>query len=383
MRLLRIITSTDPEAGGVIESVLQASVALKGLGHEVELLSLDAPSVPWLESLPIKAHAIGPAVTNYAYCPRIKNWLEQHHMNYDAFIIDGLWQYHGMATRRALLKLGRSYYVYTHGMLDPWFKKRYPLKHIKKWFFWPWSDYLVLRDAKKVLFTTEEEMAVSSQSFWLYRCNGEVAPIGTSAFQGNVDEAKAEFYAAYPELKHKPYLLFLSRIHPKKGVDLLIEAFAQNQHLNPDLQLVIAGPDQMGLQGDFEQLAQRLGVSNKIIWTGMLKANMKWGAYHNSDAFILPSHQENFGIVVAEALSCGVPTLISDKVNIWREVKKDGAGIVEDDTLQGCSSLISQWINLSHQQRSCMINETTKCFNRNFEITKSAENLIEVVCDHE
>ena len=63
MKLLRIISSTNPEAGGVIESVLQASVALKALGHEVELLSLDAPSSNWLESLPIKTHAVGPAVT--------------------------------------------------------------------------------------------------------------------------------------------------------------------------------------------------------------------------------------------------------------------------------------------------------------------------------
>ena len=379
MKLLRIISSTDPEAGGVIESVLQASVAMKVLGHDVELLSMDAPDASWLGSLPIKAHAVGPAKTNYAYCPRIKTWLNQHHTDYDAFIIDGLWEYHGPACRKILLQQQRKYYVYPHGMLDPWFKKRYPLKHLKKWLFWPWADYRVLRDAEKVLFTTEEEMTVSRQSFWLYKARGEVAPIGTSSFKGDVAQAKAAFYSKYPELKNKPYLVFLSRIHPKKGIDLLLKAFAENQHLKPELHLVIAGPDQTGWQKELEKLAADLGISDKVTWTGMLKDEMKWGAYYNADAFILPSHQENFGIVVAEALSCGIPTLISDKINIWREIKAASAGFVETDTIDGCVKLIHNWCELDTTKRKIMITNTKACFKANFEIKQAASNLAKVI----
>lgn len=379
MKLLRIITTTNPEAGGVIESVLQASLAMQSLGHKVELLSLDAPNSKWLSSMPIKVHAVGPAKTSYYYCPAVKTWLDKFHVNYDAFIIDGLWQYHGAATRKALLKNKRKYHVYTHGMLDPWFKKKYPLKHIKKWIYWLLEEYKVIRDANKVFFTTEEEMRVSRLSFWLYKCQGEIAPIGTSAFDGNVENAKEKFVATFPALKNKSYLLFLSRIHPKKGVDLLIEAFSQNHHLNPELLLVIAGPDQLNMQDELKQLANKLGVSDKIIWVGMLNGHVKWGAYYNAEAFILPSHQENFGIVVAEALSCGIPALISDKINIWREIKKCNAGIVDVDTVQGCCNLISKWVQLNERQRGQMISQTKKCFNEYFEIKQSAIHLAKTI----
>ncbi len=379
MKLLRIISTTDPEAGGVIESVLQASVAMQALGHEVELLSMDAVDSSWLNSLPIKTHAVGPGVTSYGYCSRIKGWLTEHHTNYDAFIIDGLWQYHGFAGRDALLQMGRKYHVYPHGMLDPWFKRKYPLKHIKKWLYWLAVEYRVIRDAEKVFFTTEEEKDVSQHSFWLYRCNGEVAPIGTTAFTGDIKSAKQEFFQQYPLLRDKPYLLFLSRIHPKKGLDLLLKAFAEHHKLQADLHLVIAGPDQTGWRLQLEGLAESLGIENKVIWTGMLKDNMKWGAYYNAEAFILPSHQENFGIVVAEALACGVPALISNKVNIWREVEAESAGLVETDTVEGCGRLIKDWINMDNDVRNSMIVNTKMCFDKHFEISNAAVNLVKAL----
>ena len=379
MKLLRIISTTDPEAGGVIESVLQASVAMQVLGHEVELLCMDANDSSWLKSLPIKTHAVGPGATSFGYCPRIKRWLIEHHGNYDAFIIDGLWQYHGFTSRDALLRLGRRYHVYPHGMLDPWFKRKYPLKHIKKWLYWLVAEYRVIRDAEKVFFTTEEEKEVSQNSFWLYRCNGEVAPIGTTAFTGDIKLAKQEFFQQYPLLCDKPYLLFLSRIHPKKGLDLLLNAFAEHHKLQPGLHLVIAGPDQAGWRLKLEELAVDLGIEDKVTWTGMLKGNIKWGAYFNAEAFILPSHQENFGIVVAEALSSGTPTLISNKVNIWREVDAESAGLVEMDTVVGCGRLLKNWIGMNDDARENMIVNTKTCFDRHFEISNAAINLVKAL----
>ena len=122
-------------------------------------------------------------------------------------------------------------------------------------------------------------------------------------------------------------------------------------------------------------LAERLGVTSAITWTGMITGAMKWGALHAAEVFVLPSHQENFGIVVAEALAAGVPTLISNKVNIWREVRADGAGLVAEDTLVGVSELFQSYLGLPDEQKLAMRQRARECFERRFEIKKAAETL--------
>ena len=111
----------------------------------------------------------------------------------------------------------------------------------------------------------------------------------------------------------------------------------------------------------------------------MLSGDMKWGAYLNAEAFILPSHQENFGIVVAEALSCSLPVLISNKVNIWHEIIEDNAGLVAEDTLAGCVDLISRWQQMEDTNKSDMRANAHRCFINRFEITKAARSLLNVV----
>jgi len=323
MKILRVISSVNPEGGGPIEGVLQSSAILTAPGHTIELASLDAPEQNFLADIPLLTHALGPAKGTYAYSAKFQQWLNSHVADYDVVLVQGLWQFCGYAVRKACLKNKVPYFVFSHGMLDPWFKTTYPLKHVKKWIYWPWGEYRVLRDAKKVFFTTEEEKRLARQSFWLYQCNEQVLSYGTAGGLGDKAKQSRIFLQQYPQLKNKPFLLYLSRIHPKKGIDILIKSFAAQQALLGETKLVIAGPDQVGWQAELEQLATTLGVADKITWTGMLSGDSKWGAYHCADAFILPSHQENFGIVVAEALSCNVPVLISNKVNIWREIQAD------------------------------------------------------------
>ena len=162
------------------------------------------------------------------------------------------------------------------------------------------------------------------------------------------------FSRHYPELRGKRLALFIGRIHPKKGCDLLIEAYAKVLGQDPDWHLVIAGPDQVGLREDLHYRAAELGIAPTVTWTGMLSGTMKWGALRSAEVFVLPSHQENFGIAVAEALAAGTPTLISNKVNIWREIEADGAGIVAEDTLEGTRQLFQSYVELSEQKRMDM-----------------------------
>ena len=382
MRVLHIISSVNPEGGGPIEGIKQIAKALKvetGATY-IEVASMDDPGAPWVRDFPLKVHAFGPVSTlsrklNYYYAPRLVPWLRAHAHEYDAVIVDGLWAYHGFATWRALRKSTTPYFVFTHGMLDPWFKHTYPLKHLKKWLYWPWADYRLLRDAKAVFFTCEEERILARQSFWLYRCNEEVVGYGTSAPPGDAALQRATFLNDYPGLHDKRLLFFISRIHPKKGCDLLVEAFSRVAKEDHSLHLVMAGPDQIGWQVELEAKAKLLGIAERITWTGMLSGDKKWGAYRAAEVFVLPSHQENFGIVVAEALACGLPALISKRVNIWREVEAEGAGIVANDDLNGTIGMLEEWLSMKPQDQQKMKQSTLACFAKHFEISVAVKRL--------
>ena len=114
----------------------------------------------------------------------------------------------------------------------------------------------------------------------------------------------------------------------------------------------------------------------------MLTGKRKWGAFSAADGFILPSHQENFGIAVVEALACGTPVLISNKVNIWREIALDQAGYVENDDLAGAVRLIDRWIGTAPEDRAAMKENARKCFARCFEIKRAIDSLLKVLADH-
>jgi len=373
---LHVMPSVDPNGGGPIEGVRQIGLRLRALGHETEVVTMDPPDAPYLKDFPLTVHAMGPGAGNYGYTPRLVPWLKANAANYDGIVVNGLWQYHSLAAWRALRETGQPYVAYTHGMLDPWFKRAYPLKHLKKWLYWPWGDYRVLRDAAAVLFTCEDERLLARQSFWLYQAREVVTGYGTKTPPQDAERLKAVFLARYPDLQGRRLLLFLSRIHAKKGCDLLIDAFARAAASDPRLHLVMAGPDQTGWAAELKAQAQALGVADRITWPGMLQGDVKWGAFYASEAFVLPSHQENFGIAVAESLACGLPVLISDKVNIWREVQWAGAGFVAPDTREGAYETLRRWLDLAPEQRLEMAAAGRRLFAEQFSVERMADSLL-------
>jgi glycosyltransferase involved in cell wall biosynthesis len=370
VKILHVTSSLDPLGGGVAEAILQIAAALVRAGHATEIATVDAPGSAWLQDAPCPVHALGPHRTSYQYAPGLLPWLRAHRDEFDAVISHGLWQYHGFATWRAWRGARGKRFVYAHGMLDPWFKRTYPKKHLKKWLYWPWAEYRLLREARAVFFTCEEEKRLARESFWLYRVNEAVAPLGLAEPPGPPERQIELFYAAYPQLRGRPFLLFLGRVHPKKGVDLLLEAWAAKSGAGP---LVIAGPG----EPDFlESLRARAGRGADLpIWTGMLTGDLKWGALRAAGAFTLPSHQENFGLAVVEALACGTPVLISNKVNIWREILEDRAGLVGDDTLAGVSDLLTNWEILDVAEKENYRRRARRCFEARFQVDAATARL--------
>ena len=379
MKVLHILPSVDPKGGGPMEGVKQYGHRFGELGHHVEVVTLDDPIAACVLAYPLKVHALGPALGRYAYSAKLAPWLALHAKDYDTIIVNGLWQYHGFCAWRTLTNMKVPYFVFTHGMLDPWFKHTYPLKHLKKWLYWPWAEYRLLRDASAVLFTCEEERLLARQSFWLYKVRESVINYGTGTPPSDAEALKTLFYKNYSALKNKRVLLFLSRIHEKKGCDLLIAAFARVAMQDESLHLMMAGPGHTDLINSLKKQAQQLGIAQRITWPGMLQGNMKWGAFYASEAFVLSSHQENFGIAVAEALGCGLPVLISNKVNIWREIESDGAGIVNADTLEGTEKTLQQWLAMSANARHKMAQQAKVTFEKRFTVNAMASSLLSVI----
>jgi glycosyltransferase involved in cell wall biosynthesis len=373
MKILRCIHSLDPAGGGPLESVTQSTMVLMERGHQVEIVCLDAADAPGVKDFPGKVHALGPSHGSYGYSPRFIPWVRAAQRRFDAVIVHGLWQFNSFGVWRALRGTGRPYFVFPHGMLDPWFKRTYPLKHLKKWLYWPWAEYRVLRDAATVLFTSEEERRLARESFWLYRCREAVVNYGTAAPQVDLPAARMKFFEHFPQLRDRPFFLYLGRLHEKKGCELLIQSFAA---VSDSHQLVLAGPC---LDQDYLRRLKELAGQRAVLFTGMLRGDLKWGAFSAAEAFVLPSHQENFGIAVVEALACATPVLISNQINIWREIVKDGAGFADDDTLAGTTRLLRRWLATLEQDRQLMRANARKSFAERFEIHRATESLLFVL----
>lgn len=384
MKLLRLIASMDPAKGGPVQGIRNLTPALWAQGVETEVVSLDDPDAPFLAGLGLRVHALGPAGGRWSYSSRLMPWLKAHLREYDVVILHGLWQYPGYALRQVVrgLRDAPPYLMYPHGMLDSWFQKEPSRrwKALRNLIYWRLVECRIVADATALLFTCEEEKRLAAGTFARYRPRREITvgygvPVPPEASA----EDRAAFLALCPGLRpDQPYLLFLSRLHAKKGLDLLIRAYGALGDRETLPALVIAGPGgERAFGQDMRKLAAGLAPVELIYFAGMLQDGAKWAAFRGCLAFVLPSHQENFGIAVVEALACGKPVLISNKVNIWQEIAQGGAGLVAPDTLEGTTQLLEQW--LADPARWSDQAPMLRCYQSHFAVDQAAAALHRVL----
>ncbi|WP_411826042.1 glycosyltransferase [Luteolibacter sp. AS25] len=403
--VLHVLASMDPTMGGVCQAVrtmIKGFEQVDVFGSEV--VCLDSSEVAELEEDLFPIHKLGPKRGPWSYSPQLVPWLVENLSRFDVVIIHGLWLYHSYAVRKALgkLKQGPSAttqiprcFVMPHGMLDPYFQRdpSRRLKALRNWVYWKLIEHKVVNEASAVLFTCEEELRLAAEYFRPYKPKeGFVIGLGVDeppAFNPLMGTA---FSDRCPELGEQPYLLFLSRIHPKKGVDLLIRAYATladagKQELEIDRlpDLVIAGPLDSDYASEMRVLAEELLPSSdlapRIHFPGMLSGDAKWGAFYGSEAFVLPSHQENFGIAVVEALACGKPVMISNKVNIWREIEQSGGGIVMDDALVPIKGSLERWCTMKLEEKTLFSARATEVFKQLYNVQMAALRLLSTLSE--
>lgn len=380
----------NPVSGGPCEGVRNLIPELKHHGILADVVCLDHPDEVFIKNDSFTVYALGKSFTPWKYHPQLLSWLIENLTAYDIVLVRGLWLYHSYAVHKAVQILKRKkvnsipkVYIIPHGMLDPWFQQAGSrrLKAVRNVLYWHLKEKRVVASSDGVLFTCSCELELARKTFAGYYPKKEInIGYGINQPPAYNDGMLTEFQNKSTYEINQPFLLFLGRIHEKKGIHLLLAAYQKLLHALPNLPaLVIAGP---GIETEYGKKMIRLAqesttLNKKIFFSGMLSGAAKWGAFYSCDAFILPSHQENFGIAVVEALACGKAVLISNRINIFQDIEEAGAGLINSDSEVGVISLIQSWVEMTTDKKNEMSRSAKQLFETRFNIRTVAGQMIE------
>lgn len=270
----------------------------------------------------------------------------------DLLHVNGFWLHPTYAASRLACSRGVPYILRPAGALEPWRLKNGRLKRLKKTIYLKFLAKSMMANAACLQADSDQEAKHFRQMG--YRGPITVIPNGIdiSEFTSG-DRSEAEAY--WPELKERPVVLFMSRLSREKGLDQLIPVWADlvKSAAYKDAMLVIAGPDDRGYGKTVESIIDKCGMHSHFLLTGMVRGEKKLTLLRRADVFILPSYSENFGIVVAEALACGIP-VITTTGTPWQELQAFDAGrwVRPEKAELACALL--ELLDLSESQRRTM-----------------------------
>jgi glycosyltransferase involved in cell wall biosynthesis len=379
LSIIHAIHSIDPGHGGTTEAVRLLAQMPGPVKSTV--LSSDDPASGWGGDWPCPVRLLGPARTKLGWTPNWESGLRDLLLPGTVVVVHGLWQYHALAAARAARRAKVPVLIFPHGMLDPWaLRQSRWLKCAAWWAF----NRRVFRQASGVCFTTEDERRLAAPKLGEIHGAQVIVPLGVEEPPDLLAVLKAEFERAQPALAGTRFFLFLGRLHPKKGCDMLLEAFARWQATDDPgraahLRLV-GPPSSPQYQVELEQQCQDLGlnIGSDVSFAGSVTGRDKWRELAAAEVLVLPSHQENFGLVVAEALACGVPVLLSDKVNTAPAIARHGAGRVADDTVAGTLELLQGWSHQSADAKAVARQQARQLYENQFAIQTARQRFLDV-----
>lgn len=345
MHVLHVSPYMHPSAGGppvVVENFVRQTIKR---GHSSEIISTSILCEGDEASLLQKLNALAPT----KFLPPSKaffltyenrNLIGQSIRQADIVHVHTLWHPINLVVRQECLRHKRPYVVMPHGMLDPY---SLSVKSWRKRLYLLAIERANLVSASRCMFTTAEEAWLASTQISSLPPS-VLVPLGGDAPEiDNVELAK-RFFVRFPRARNRLQILYLGRLHYKKGLDRLLSALPSIVNVLPDALLTIVGDGTSEYTASLMESIRSRGLDDFVLLTGRLEGELKWGAYASAAIFVLPSRQENFAITVAEAMQMGVPVIVSDKVNTWPHVEEALGGLVireEQIDLELAPSVIS------------------------------------------
>lgn len=341
MKILHYYRSMDLEMGGVVRAVLDISAALADRGHEQVIATFEPADLDsaWvaggsdrrvlrLDPSGSRRHPVA-ASSVEALREEIETCTAVH--------LHGVWDPGCMQLSRLAAAAGTPWVISPHGVLDTWCMKQ---KTLKKRIYLALGCRRMLNESKAVHCTAEGERRQATN--WFKPDVAKVVPLVFDLEEYTELPGPQEAQAAFPALfDGPPVLLFLSRIHVKKGLEHLVDAAGRLVETGQEVRVAIAGTGDDEYIGRLREQVRRAGLEQVVHFIGFVSGSLKRSLYQASDLFVLPTNQENWGFVLLESLACSTPLVTTRNVDIWPELESSGGALIVDRSGEAFASSIA------------------------------------------
>lgn len=346
MKILQVVSALGPIYGGPSKIVVELAQAIGRAGPHVDLVTTDAnginqmdvPIATWIDSDGCRiqffpyVHQLG----EYKFSWSLSRWLYSHVSNYDLVHVQAIFTYPSLLAYCACYRHQVPYIVAPHGMLEPWAMS---YKQLKKRLYYSFVEKLGLESANALHMTATPEAQRAAD----LKLGSPQVVIPNGIHRRDFDDLPTSetFLQCFPALRGKQLILFLGRIDPKKGLDLLAPAFARVHQLFPEAHLVVAGPDNIGFLSTAEEYFSRAGCLDAVTFVGMLMGELKMSALAAADIYVAPSHSEGFSMSVLEAMASGLPCVITTGCNFPEAATANAARVVNINAMEIADAIIT------------------------------------------
>ncbi|GAA6621367.1 glycosyltransferase [Scytonema sp. NUACC26] len=353
IRVCQVVASINENVGGPAYSVSNLAQALSQQQICSHLLTLDyqnhGKQVPTKNVILHNYPATFLTRNLRGFQPKAKLALQKlASTDLDIIHSHGLWMFPNLYARQAAVSDRLPLLISPRGMLEAWSLRNSWFKKLPAWFLYENQN---LKSATAFHATSHEE--AESLRKLNFRQPIAIIPNGVHLPDLNNQPNRHILIQKFPKLAEKKWLLFLSRIHPKKGLDNLLYSWKFLANQFPDWHLIIAGSDLISYQVKLELLTAELELKRQVTFTGMLTGQHKASVLNNADLFVLPTHSENFGIAIAESLAYRVPVITTQKAP-WQDLDRYGCGWWIEDNQQALTVALTEAIKMSSEQRQAM-----------------------------